>query len=107
MNKQTKNIEQLQKQLKELQMQVDDLRKEIEAAPPEKKLFEGVDESSTMRMVSDAVCDFSDYDAEFCIRTYGDYEQQGFFLGSAHYSCPWEIIEDGEGAWVLKLKDTE
>ena len=42
------NIEQLQKQLKELQMQVDNLRKEIEAAPPEKKLFEGLDQSSTM-----------------------------------------------------------
>ena len=103
-DKQTK--EQLQKQLKELQVQMDNIRKEIEAAP-EKKLFEDLDETSTMDMVSEAVNQFTDYDAEFAIRYSGMYRDQGFYLGSAEDSCRWEIVDDHEGAWVLKLVDTE
>ena len=104
-DKQTK--QQLQKQVKELQMQVDKLRKEIKACPPEKKLFEGLDESSTLGMISEAVNQFTDYDAEFNIRSFGMYEDQSFFLGDAAAPCRWEIVEDDESMWVLKLKDTE
>lgn len=105
-DKQTK--QQLQKQVNELQMQIDKLRKEIEARPPEKKkLFEGLDESSTMDMISEAVNQFTDWGADFAIRSAGMYEDQGFFLGDTEPSCRWEIVEDDEGAWVLKLIDTE
>ena len=99
--------EQLQKQVEELQMQIDKLRKEIEACPTENKLFEGLDESSTMDMVSEAVNQFTDYDTEFAIRSAGMYEDQGFFLGDAASPCRWEIVDDDEGGWVLKLVDTE
>ena len=104
-DKQTK--QQLQKQVKELQMQINNLRKEIEACPPEKKLFEGLDESSTMDMITEAINQFTDYDAEFAIRSAGMYEEQGFYLGDTEASCRWEIVEDDQGAWVLKLIDTE
>ena len=99
--------EQLQKQVEELQMQIDKLRKEIEACTTENKLFEGLDASSTMDMITEAINQFTDYDAEFAIRCAGMYEAQGFFLGDAAAPCRWEIVEDDEGIWVLKLKDTE
>lgn len=99
------NAKEIEKQITALQHQLDILRNEL-AKSKKKTLFDDRAASYTLDEIDEIVCD-EFFPAEFALRTGAEHAFNGIYLGSGCDECPWEIVKDADGAWVLILKNNK
>ena len=108
--------DEIQKQIDTLNHMLLGLQASLHSAKMEdekERIFYEFDEDTALECISDKVREFTNYGADFEIRTSGKYKDQGFYLGEGisgppdFGACPWEIVLDDHQAWVLKLKEIQ